>query len=68
MRRMGNKALITDVTGQDGSSLAESLWAKGFDVHEIIVRWMSCFNLARIDHLCQNSEICGKTFLLHYGA
>ena len=60
------KALITGVTGQDGSYLAEFLLAKGYEVHGI-VRRASSFNRARIDHLCLNPEIYGKTFFLHYG-
>ena len=60
------KALITGITGQDGSYLAELLLSKGYEVHGI-VRRASSFNRERIDHLCLNSEIYGKTFFLHYG-
>lgn len=60
------KALITGITGQDGSYLAELLLEKGYEVHGI-VRRSSSFNRARIDHLCLNSEIYGKTLFLHYG-
>ncbi len=60
------KALITGVTGQDGSYLSELLLKKGYEVHGI-VRRASSFNRARIDHLCLNPEIYGKTFFLHYG-
>lgn len=60
------KALITGITGQDGSYLAELLLAKGYEVHGI-VRRASSFNRERIDHLCFNPEIYGKTLFLHYG-
>ena len=60
------KALITGITGQDGSYLAELLLSKGYEVHGI-VRRASSFNRERIDHLCLNFEIYGKTFFLHYG-
>ena len=60
------KALITGITGQDGSYLAELLLGKGYEVHGI-VRRSSSFNRERIDHLCTNDEIKDKTFFLHYG-
>ena len=60
------KALITGVTGQDGSYLAEFLLEKGYEVHGM-VRRASSFNRERIDHLCLDPEINGKTFFLHYG-
>lgn len=60
------KALITGITGQDGSYLTELLLAKGYEVHGI-VRRSSSFNRERIDHLCLNPEIYGKTLFLHYG-
>ncbi len=60
------KALITGITGQDGSYLTELLLAKGYEVHGI-VRRSSSFNRERIDHLCLNPEIYGKTMFLHYG-
>lgn len=60
------KALITGITGQDGSYLAEILLEKGYEVHGII-RKSSSFNTGRIDHLYQNSEILDKTLFLHYG-
>jgi GDPmannose 4,6-dehydratase len=60
------KALITGITGQDGSYLAELLLLKGYEVHGI-VRRSSSFNRSRIDHLCLDPKICGKTFFLHYG-
>jgi len=60
------KALITGITGQDGSYLAELLLEKGYEVHGIIRR-SSSFNTGRIDHLFNNPEIHGKTLFLHYG-
>ena len=59
-------ALITGITGQDGSYLAELLLGKGYVVHGI-VRRSSSFNRQRIDHLCLNPAIYGKTLFLHYG-
>ena len=55
------KALITGITGQDGSYLAELLIEKGYEVHGIIRR-SSSFNTARIDHLYNNREISGSRF------
>jgi len=52
---MKKKALITGVTGQDGSYLAEFLLKKGYEVHGI-KRRSSSFNTARIDHLYQDSH------------
>lgn len=60
------RALISGITGQDGSYLAESLLNKGYEVHGIIRR-SSNFNTQRIDHLYNNPEISGKRFFLHYG-
>lgn len=60
------KALITGITGQDGSYLAEQLLAKGYEVHGMLRR-SSSFNTARIDHLYTNPEIHGQTLFLHYG-
>ncbi len=60
------KALITGITGQDGSYLAELLLQKGYEVHGIIRR-SSSFNTGRIDHLFNNSELHDKTFFLHHG-
>ena len=60
------KALITGITGQDGSYLAEILLAKGYEVHGII-RKSSSFNTGRIDHLYGDPEILDKTLFLHYG-
>jgi GDPmannose 4,6-dehydratase len=63
---MTKKALITGVTGQDGSYLAELLLEKGYEVHGIRRR-SSSFNTARIDHLYNNTDIWGKKLFLHYG-
>lgn len=60
------KALITGITGQDGSYLAEILLEKGYEVHGIIRR-SSSFNTGRIDHLYHNPDILGVTLFLHYG-
>ncbi len=60
------KALITGITGQDGSYLTEILVEKGYEVHGIIRR-SSSFNTARIDHLYANREILNKKMFLHYG-
>ncbi|MDP2895375.1 MAG: GDP-mannose 4,6-dehydratase [bacterium] len=60
------RALITGITGQDGSYLAELLLAKGYEVHGIIRR-ASTFNTGRIDHLYQDQHIAGTRFFLHYG-
>lgn len=60
------KALITGITGQDGSYLTEILLEKGYEVHGIIRR-SSSFNTGRIDHLYENSEILNKKLFLHYG-
>lgn len=63
---MGKKALITGITGQDGSYLAEFLLAKGYEVHGLIRR-ASTFNTRRIDHLYQDPHIHGVRLFLHYG-
>ena len=60
------KALITGITGQDGSYLAELLLEKGYEVHGIIRR-SSSFNTERIDHLYQDTHIHGAKLFLHYG-
>ena len=59
------KALITGVTGQDGSYLAELLLGKGYEVHGI-KRRTSLFNTQRIDHLYENGDIGNKSFFLHH--
>jgi GDPmannose 4,6-dehydratase len=60
------RALITGITGQDGSYLAEFLLDKGYDVHGIIRR-SSCFNTARIDHIYRDRHHAGTNLFLHYG-
>jgi GDPmannose 4,6-dehydratase len=59
-------ALITGVTGQDGSYLAEFLLEKGYVVHGI-KRRASSFNTERVDHLYQDPHINHRHFVLHYG-
>lgn len=60
------RALLTGVTGQDGSYLAELLLAKGYEVHGI-KRRASSFNTERVDHLYQDPHESGRRFILHYG-
>lgn len=60
------KALITGVTGQDGSYLAELLLKKGYEVHGI-KRQTSLLNTDRIDRLYQDPHVEGRRFILHYG-
>src|ERR1700755_1959676 len=59
-------ALVTGITGQDGSYLAEFLLQKGYEVHGI-KRRASLFNTDRIDHLYQDPHVDGRQFILHYG-
>ncbi|MCP3432393.1 GDP-mannose 4,6-dehydratase [Stutzerimonas stutzeri] len=63
---MLKKALITGVTGQDGSYLAEFLLAKGYEVHGI-KRRASLFNTQRVDHIYQDPHVDNQKFVLHYG-
>ena len=63
---MSKKALITGITGQDGSYLAELLLGKGYEVHGIIRR-SSSFNTSRIDHLYEDPHVNGVKLFLHYG-
>jgi GDPmannose 4,6-dehydratase len=60
------KALVTGITGQDGSYLAELLLAKGYEVHGI-KRRSSLFNTQRIDHIYQDPHVTGRRFSMHYG-
>jgi len=60
------KAIITGITGQDGSYLTEILLKKGYEVHGII-RKSSSFNTGRIDHLYADKNILNKKLFLHYG-
>ncbi len=62
----GKKALITGITGQDGSYLAELLLSKGYEVHGINRR-ASSFNTERIDHIYQDPHLAGTRLFLHYG-
>lgn len=66
MHKQNKVALLTGITGQDGSYLAELLLDKGYIVHGIIRR-SSSFNTFRIDHLYKNPEILNKKLFLHYG-
>ena len=63
---MAKRALITGVTGQDGSYLAEFLLAKGYEVHGI-KRRASSFNTQRVDHIYQDPHVAQQNFVLHYG-
>lgn len=60
------KALVTGITGQDGSYLAEFLLSKGYEVHGI-KRRSSLFNTQRIDHIYQDPHVNNANFKLHYG-
>lgn len=64
--KVAKRALITGVTGQDGSYLAELLLEKGYDVHAI-KRRSSSFNSGRIDHLYEDPHKTDRHFTLHYG-
>ena len=65
MSQLLKKALITGITGQDGSYLAEFLLDKGYEVHGI-KRRASSFNTERIDHLYQDPHDENAKFILHY--
>src|SRR6201998_4029825 len=60
------RAIVTGITGQDGSYLAELLLSKGYEVHGIIRR-ASTFNTARIDYIYQDPNQPGAKLFLHYG-
>jgi GDP-mannose 4,6-dehydratase len=60
------KALITGITGQDGSYLAELLLGKGYEVHGVIRR-ASTFNTGRVDHIYRDPHLPGTHLFLHYG-
>ena len=66
MENQGKIALITGITGQDGSYLAEFLLERGYEVHGI-KRRASLFNTERIDHLYQDPHTANRRFVLHYG-
>lgn len=63
---MNKKAIITGITGQDGSYLAELLLDKGYEVHGIMRR-SSVFTTERIEHLMSNDKIYGKKLFIHHG-
>ena len=60
------RALITGITGQDGSYLTELLLGKGYAVHGLLRR-ASSFNTERIDHLYHDAHVAGPNLTLHYG-
>jgi GDPmannose 4,6-dehydratase len=60
------RALITGITGQDGSYLAEFLLEKGYEVHGI-KRRSSVFNTQRVDHIYEDPHVPQQRFALHYG-
>ena len=66
MNAKNKVALITGITGQDGSYLAEFLLEKGYNVHGI-KRRSSSFNTNRIDHLYQDPHVSNPKLVLHYG-
>jgi GDPmannose 4,6-dehydratase len=66
LESVAKRALITGVTGQDGSYLTEFLLAKGYEVHGLIRR-ASLFNTDRIDHLYHDPHLAGPRLTLHYG-
>jgi GDPmannose 4,6-dehydratase len=66
MSDSAGRALITGITGQDGSYLAEFLLQHGYEVHGIIRR-TSSINTARIDHIYQDPHIQSRRLMLHYG-
>jgi GDPmannose 4,6-dehydratase len=63
---MAKRALITGITGQDGSYLTEFLLGKGYEVHGVMRR-ASLFNTDRIDHLYHDPHLRGPNLILHYG-
>ncbi|MSU43142.1 MAG: NAD-dependent epimerase/dehydratase family protein, partial [Pedosphaera sp.] len=63
---MAKQALITGITGQDGSYLAELLLSKGYEVHGIIRR-ASTFNTGRLDAIYQDPHASHQRLFLHYG-
>ena len=66
MTNTPKRALLTGITGQDGSYLAEFLLAKGYEVHGVIRR-SSSFNTGRLDHLYQDPHVARRNLVLHYG-
>jgi len=66
MAAVSKRALITGITGQDGSYLAELLLARNYEVHGVMRR-ASSFNTGRIEHIYQDRHNCGVRLFLHYG-
>ena len=66
MKSSTKRALITGITGQDGSYLTELLLSKGYEVHGI-VRRASSFNTDRLDALCHDANVPGRPLFLHFG-
>ena len=64
---MTKRALVTGITGQDGSYLAEFLLSRGYEVHGLIRR-ASTFNTSRLDHLYEDPHSPAARLFLHYGA
>jgi GDPmannose 4,6-dehydratase len=60
------RALITGITGQDGSYLAELLLSKGYEIHGVMRR-ASTFNTGRVDHLYQDPHVADRRMILHFG-
>src|SRR5450759_619662 len=65
-RRVMKRALVTGITGQDGSYIAELLLSKGYEVHGIIRR-ASTFNTQRLDHIYVDPHTPNARLFLHYG-
>src|SRR3954466_2603761 len=63
---MQKTALITGITGQDGSYLTELLLSKGYDVHGLMRR-SSSFNTERLDHVYHDPHVAGSRMTLHFG-
>jgi GDPmannose 4,6-dehydratase len=63
---MASVALITGITGQDGSYLAELLLSKGYEVHGIIRR-SSSFNTGRLNEIYEDPHVDNRKMILHYG-
>ncbi len=63
---MSKSALVTGITGQDGSYLAELLLSKGYIVHGLLRR-SSSFNTSRINHIYEDPHEAGRRLILHYG-
>ncbi len=66
MSQANKIALITGITGQDGSYLAEFLIEKGYEVHGV-KRRSSIFNSQRVDNIYQDPQINSRNFIMHYG-